>query len=1062
MLETQVSTLAVCWLQRRERKRSPPDPQEADTVRGFWGQLNGGRATVSSPDDATAGFEQDFMSRWVLEATEVGLVDHSKVEAGTVFPFPLRSMLGGSEAQAMMAATAIGIEHQPRLSRPLPAAHLPSSSAAIAPRPARPTAAASARFPSAHSTAAVGAAAALHVSKDINRRIIRSETLGQVLSVLDDFSGSAHFNTVNVSTALHRMARLAQVRRWLARALDCCRGPWRPTRGARWSHHHPSRALQDTSPERLTMGDRVRIASEMVRLNQMIVDQIEHLDPQGLANVLWSNATMKRVLGSEAIRAVASSVEVPAALPLRRPTHGSSHRLSAAAETFKPGGPETPSASGAAGVAGAAAVAAAVTTTAAADSSVDRPEPARPQRPHPKHGAMGEEEEVEEAGPRLAAIQTGSRRESHAAAADATAPQTPMRAEDAAPEEKARVVADIGAQEEQPGALARIHPSGSEPARPQHQQEGDMVAAIEAEAHARRCAASGCYRRPEADGGFSTDVAGDSGRADAALWEVLVREVDRKVSGFAPQGIANTLWAFATLDHKPPAAVVSRVLAAAEGMLEEALPQHLSILTWSCASLGFQMPDHVLDHVSSRAQRCASEFKPQELANLVWGFAKLQHYDAPLLDSVARACRTRLPQFSRSQNVSNIVWAYATLHHHPGPLLAEFAAEAARHLHEYKPQEVANLLWAYATLGEPCPAVVQALEREVCARRRWLGEWKQQEVSNLLWALAVMSAASPGLWHTVLGSLRGHLLHGYTHDELRQLYQAGLLAELQLPGALAAIPAPLCARAREAWQQAAHAGRVLGELQQDVARTVRMLGYQQQDGVLTDDGLVSVDILVPQLRLVVEVDGPRHYLANMARPLGSTIARARLLRSRGYLVANVGYRDWESLGSDPAAKAFYLQQLIEATHETQQVQQQQQMQLRLGAEEAEALAIAADSWLAEALQQQQQPSLPASTGPSPWDSVASSSAFLASSMAGSSQHPQLAWEEAMLGSMPAPSTTRRLRMDLSLLGAAAAAAQPAPAPSAFLSAGPSLSLFEPPKNIWAYDGGAGGLPNFGA
>lgn len=67
---------------------------------------------------------------------------------------------------------------------------------------------------------------------------------------------------------------------------------------------------------------------------------------------------------------------------------------------------------------------------------------------------------------------------------------------------------------------------------------------------------------------------------------------------------------------------------------------------------------------------------------------------------------------------------------------------------------------------------------------------------------------------------------------------------------------------------------------------------------LTSDGLFSIDVALPDERIAVEVDGPRHFSANGLRPLGETVARRVLLRARGWAVVSVPFFKWTGWEED--------------------------------------------------------------------------------------------------------------------------------------------------------------------
>ena len=98
------------------------------------------------------------------------------------------------------------------------------------------------------------------------------------------------------------------------------------------------------------------------------------------------------------------------------------------------------------------------------------------------------------------------------------------------------------------------------------------------------------------------------------------------------------------------------------------------------------------------------------------------------------------------------------------------------------------------------------------------------------------------------------------------------------------------------------------QLQRDVAAALRRLGVPfREEVVLEDAGGYSVDILLHEARVAVEVDGPSHYVECDHRPLpsGSTLLKHRQLEAFGYRVVSVAFWEWQPLRT-AAQKGAYL------------------------------------------------------------------------------------------------------------------------------------------------------------
>lgn len=82
-------------------------------------------------------------------------------------------------------------------------------------------------------------------------------------------------------------------------------------------------------------------------------------------------------------------------------------------------------------------------------------------------------------------------------------------------------------------------------------------------------------------------------------------------------------------------------------------------------------------------------------------------------------------------------------------------------------------------------------------------------------------------------------------------------------------------------------------LQQDVSNQLTSMGVAHLVEQRTEDGYFSLDIVVPHLKVAIEVDGPYHYLLNWPpSPTGATLLRRRLLRAQGWRMVSVPYFLW--------------------------------------------------------------------------------------------------------------------------------------------------------------------------
>jgi very-short-patch-repair endonuclease len=90
----------------------------------------------------------------------------------------------------------------------------------------------------------------------------------------------------------------------------------------------------------------------------------------------------------------------------------------------------------------------------------------------------------------------------------------------------------------------------------------------------------------------------------------------------------------------------------------------------------------------------------------------------------------------------------------------------------------------------------------------------------------------------------------------------------------------------------------------------------------------AVDIGIPQLRVVLEADGPSHMsrVGGGRRALGATLMKKRHLELMGWRVVNVTFQQWNRLTSEQEREAFLRMRLRGVKQQQQEGQQQQQAQ----------------------------------------------------------------------------------------------------------------------------------------
>ncbi|GLC42994.1 hypothetical protein PLESTM_001410700 [Pleodorina starrii] len=471
------------------------------------------------------------------------------------------------------------------------------------------------------------------------------------------------------------------------------------------------------------------------------------------------------------------------------------------------------------------------------------------------------------------------------------------------------------------------------------------------------------------------------------------------------QHISNLLWAYATLQHPAPAAF-NTLLPLLQRRLPDCSEQEISNSLWAAARAGVYdgaLMDVVAGHLCAHR---LPYLKPQELANVAWSYSQLRHAHRPLFDGLVEqavsymsygSCSTRsVPSGNSSRHRSGAAaggggggtslkmqelaslcaatgtfgWRYPVLVQAVQRLLGALCQQyTGTGSHRMKGDE-----WSSLAQQQPSPAAAAASSDP--GSREWEPEAGQQQqqlaaaaasqqqqqqqqqrvkardLCTLAWGLSLVGGCGPVVWGRLVGLLGavleeqggGELLlgGGIADEELAQLYQAYLHAQLDHPPALlAAGPPGLLLEGEQAWRWISVQGAQVSSFQREVSEALDGLGLSHTVELLTDDGNFSIDLAVmgelevvveaeteteteaeaeargqlpagaaeqsratsssgkrttttaqQLIRLAVEADGPWHFTSNSRQPLGTTLCRRRCLEARGWVVVSVPYWRW--------------------------------------------------------------------------------------------------------------------------------------------------------------------------
>ncbi|MBO9481443.1 RAP domain-containing protein [Salinisphaera sp. G21_0] len=386
----------------------------------------------------------------------------------------------------------------------------------------------------------------------------------------------------------------------------------------------------------------------------------------------------------------------------------------------------------------------------------------------------------------------------------------------------------------------------------------------------------------------------------------LLPHVNAQKSQFNAQDIANLLWAMAKLvdngQERTPElkASVAALLSQVNAQKDQFNAQGIANLLWATAKLvdngQEQTPSlkgavaALLPYVNPPKDRCT----PQHIANLLWAMAKLVDNGQEWTPELNEAVATLLPHVSAQkdqfipQEIANLLWAMAKLvdnGHEQTPeinkavtvLLPQVNAQKAN----FNPQEIANLLWAMAKLGELVELnVATSTFESLVYKISETPQLSQQTILLSLWGVMVCCARLS----MVSTANKNNVLEKHMDDLFTRLGNTS--PDNNDDQSIIALAASWLGRASPV---VPHYQTTVSKRQSDfrdqLQSCVPSLQIEEEKSL---NALPPVDLLLPDHNLVIEVQGPSHYVGgDFNTRKGSTLLKIALLQKAGFEVIEI-------------------------------------------------------------------------------------------------------------------------------------------------------------------------------
>lgn len=381
----------------------------------------------------------------------------------------------------------------------------------------------------------------------------------------------------------------------------------------------------------------------------------------------------------------------------------------------------------------------------------------------------------------------------------------------------------------------------------------------------------------------------NSEQRDFDLVQLVERELMlRRVEDFFPQHASTMLWSFATMDHAclPLCEKFARFGWRIRGVW---LPQDFSNLIWAFARNSQPIPLWLITRLGEHMQQPnhLAQFTDQALANILWAFAKMpcKHLLGDFAQEVAR----------RRATMPTSVWltclgAFSTLGYVPPITVTEREFVWS----ELSMKEMSMLVASSANLNVRNDYVLQGVAEEVCKRGF------HQEAFDpclLMWAFACLDAFDlPAV--TQLFSLEHDGQVERTTNSAHQMMQTGLAWRHSRVGdAPSKLIESVC---KGDWIEPMVRTRLLERIPSLAQLRIYNLLAKHFDNVVviheTSVLGLSVDMLLEApMNVVIEVDGPMHFLADGVSLNGGSSMKRRTLQRAGYRVYSIPVVEFQRL-----------------------------------------------------------------------------------------------------------------------------------------------------------------------